>query len=44
MKLACTECSLVLDSDDLCPHRSPVCWACCPDAHPFHPSDEDDAA
>lgn len=45
MKLACTECSLVIDTNDLCQHRSPVCWACCPDMHPFRfPDDEDNAA
>lgn len=41
VNIACTECSLVIDSFDLCPHRNPTCWACCPDAHPWAPGQYD---
>lgn len=42
MKLYCTECDQRLGSaDELCPHRNPVGWCCCFDAHPFRPELED---
>lgn len=41
MNIACVECSQVIDTDSLCPHRNPVCWGCCEDAHPFQPAWED---
>lgn len=41
MRLFCTHCSQVIDPDSLCPHRSPVCWACCSDAHPWQPQHDD---
>lgn len=42
MRIACTECSLVIEADDLCPHRSPVCWCCCHEVHPYIPEQHDD--
>jgi hypothetical protein len=42
MKLACTACSQIIDSLDLCPHRNPVGWCCCADEHPWHPEQYDE--
>ena len=41
MNIICTECSQVIYTDDLCPHRNPVGWCCCSDAHPWQPAWED---
>jgi hypothetical protein len=44
MTVICTECGLVIDPESLCPHRNPVCWADCPDVHPWQPESDDPEA
>ncbi len=41
VKIACANCSQILDVNDLCPHRNPVGWCCCHEVHPWSPEPED---